>query len=216
MNEKLGEFWLVNPWQDDHHNLSSYERNRILLNTRKGDLVDVSHLTTADLDSDSRAIAFGDFNNDGMPDLIVRSVGGGPLKVFENRWPKTSWLRMSLRGTKSNSLGIGAKVEIHANGTVIWRTLSPVCSYQSQLPAEIHVGLGQVSQIEKLVIHWPSGTVSTFRDVPVNRHLRFHEDSTNWNQITPAITNSVKTLSRDKGNGIIKESIKQTGSDGTY
>jgi hypothetical protein len=181
MNKELGEFWLNNPWQQDDHNLSSYERNRVLLNSRTGSVLDISHLTTADIDSDSRAIAIGDFNSDGMPDLMVRSVGGGPLRIYENRWPKTNWLRVSLKGTKSNSLGLGAKLEFHVKGQVYWRTLNPVCSYQSQLPSEVHLGLGQASQIDKLIIHWPAGTVGTFENLPVNRHLLFSEDSSDWN-----------------------------------
>ena len=51
--EELGEFFLANPWQQDNHNLSAYERNRVLLNAGQADFIDVSHLTTADLESDS-------------------------------------------------------------------------------------------------------------------------------------------------------------------
>lgn len=175
-----GEFWLNNPWQQDDHNLSAFERNRVLLNTGKRSLIDVSHQTTADLDSDSRAVVAGDFTGDGMPDLLVRSVGGGALRLFENRWPQTHWLRVSLAGVKSNSLGIGAKLRIEAGGQVIWRDLFPVCSYQSQLPAEVHVGLGKHQRVDRLTVYWPAGQTQRFDGIPADRHVLLTEGKPGW------------------------------------
>jgi len=179
VDEAAGEFWMENPWKVGEHNLSAYERNRVLLNVANGadrQFIDVSHLTTADIDSDSRGIVTGDFNGDGMPDAIVRSSGGGPLRVFENRWPQQNWITLALRGVQSNSLGLGARVHIRAGGKSIWRELYPHCSYLSQQPASISTGLGAASRIESLTIYWPSGHVQTFKDVEPNRFLRIQED----------------------------------------
>lgn len=166
---------MFNPWQDDGNNLSAYERNRVLLNAGRGSFVDVSHLTTADLDSDSRGVAAGDFNGDGMEDLMVRNVGGGPLAVFENRWPKTHWLRVSLRGVASNSLGLGAKLKLEAGGHTIWRELYPVSSYQSQLASLVYFGLGDSSRADRLTVYWPSGTTQVLSDLEADRHVRITE-----------------------------------------
>jgi hypothetical protein len=180
LDDDAGEFWMENPWQVGEHNLSAFERNRVLLNVRAKDglrkFVDVSHLTTADLDSDSRAVASGDFNGDGMPDLLVRSSGGGPIRVFENRWPKTNWLKVSLRGRQSNSLGLGAKLKLLVDGRTIWRELHPVSSYLCQQPNDVHFGLGGSSSIESLTIYWPSGKVQEFKELESNRHLLIDEE----------------------------------------
>ena len=40
----------------------------------------------------------------------MRQAGGGALVVYENGFPGGHWLKISLRGTASNRLGIGAKV----------------------------------------------------------------------------------------------------------
>ncbi len=180
MNEELGEFWLRNPWQQDDHNLSSFERNRLLLNAGSGRFLDISHLTSADVDSDSRGVVAGDFTGNGMPDLIVRSVGGGPLKVFQNRWPQKRWLRVSLRGTKSNSLGLGAKLKFEVAGRTLWRELYPHCSYQSQLASEVHVGLGDAVRIDALTIYWPSGTVQELKHIPADQHIEITEGIDRW------------------------------------
>lgn len=175
LNTELGEFWLNNPWQAGDHNLSAYERNRTLLNLQTGRFADISHVAGADLDADSRGVIAGDFTGDGMPDVVVRSVGGGPLKIFENRWPKKSWLRIALRGTKSNAMGLGAKLKFEIGQRVIWRELYPVCSYQSQMPAEVHVGLADDTMVDKLTIYWPSGIVQVIPSVKANRYLRISE-----------------------------------------
>ena len=166
---------MFNPWQDDNNNLSAYERNRVLMNDGRGRFIDVSHLTTADLDSDSRGVAVGDLNGDGMEDVIVRNVGGGPLVVFENRWPRKHWLRVSLRGVASNRLGLGAKLKLEIAGRTLWRELYPVASYQSQLPSLIHFGLGDATNIERLTIYWPSGAVQALTDLAADKHVRITE-----------------------------------------
>ena len=188
MDESVGEFWLENPWQADEHNLSSFERNRILLNVGDGRFLDVSHATTADIDSDSRGVAVGDFNGDGMPDLMVRSSGGGPLRAFENRWPKTHWLKVSLRGVQSNRLGIGAKLKLESAGRTLWRELYPIASFLSQLPSLVHFGLGDSERVDRLTVFWPSGETQSFEDLAVDRHLQFTEGATDVHEIKPPQT----------------------------
>lgn len=172
-----GEFWMENPWDPGEHNLSAFERNRMLLNTGGKQLIDVSHLTTADLDSDSRAVVAGDFDRDGMPDLIVRSSGGGPLKLYRNLWPQAHWLQVSLRGVQSNSLGLGAKLKLEAGDRTLWRELYPVCSFLSQMPSLVRFGLGDASRVDRLTVYWPSGKVQTFADLEPDRHIKITEDN---------------------------------------
>ena len=65
-------------------------------------------MTGTDNDGDGRCVVAGDFRNNGQLDLVVRQVGGGPVLLYENEFPKAHYLTVSLRGTKSNRLGIGA------------------------------------------------------------------------------------------------------------
>ena len=176
LDDELGEFWSGNPFDiAKDHNLSGYERNRTYLNSGGTNFVDISHLTGADSDGDGRCVVATDVDNDGRQDLIVRQAGGGALKIFHNRFPQKNWLRVTLRGTKSNRLGIGARLIASVGDKQIVRELYPVNSYRSQAPTEVHFGLGEASEIDSLAILWPSGIRQTVTKVTANQRLEVVE-----------------------------------------
>ncbi len=172
-DKRIDEFWVVNPWYvgTSGYSLSGYERNRIYLNIAGNDFDDISALTTADSDGDGRAVVAGDFNADGMEDLLVRQAGGGPVLLFENRFPKKHWLKVSLRGTKSNTKGIGSRLEATVAGRRIVRELYPVNGFVAQSPAYAHFGLGDETKVDDLTVRWPSGLVEHIKDVKADQHL---------------------------------------------
>jgi hypothetical protein len=203
VDESLGEFWMENPWEPTANNLSAFERNRVLLSVPavaseaadrdssagaavkfRRRLRDVSTQSGADLDSDSRGVVSGDFNGDGRPDLIVRSSGGGPVRVFENRWPGESgsdksssanWLNLSLRGSRSNSQGLGARLRIDIGERTIHRAMQRVSSFMSQQSASLLIGLGDASTIDRLTVDWPSGETQVLTGIAVGQHILVRE-----------------------------------------
>ena len=66
--------------------MSAYERNKFYLNVDGHKFFDASFASNTDIDSDSRSAISSDFNDDGKPDLLVGSAGGGPLKLFLNQF----------------------------------------------------------------------------------------------------------------------------------
>jgi len=173
LDEKLGEFWSTNPWSivAEGNNLSAFERNRVFLNVKGKDFVDISHLTGADSDGDGRSVVAADFRNVGMPDLIVRQAGGGPLLLYENRLPKKHYLTVSLRGEKSNRLGVGARLTATVGGRQIVREMFPASGFRSQAPSQVHFGLADDTAVDSLTIRWPSGKVQVLKDVAGDRHV---------------------------------------------
>jgi hypothetical protein len=116
-----------------------------------------------------------DFNGDGREDLIVRQAGGGSFLMFENHFPKAHWLEVSLRGTKSNTLGIGARLVADVASRKLVRELYPQNGFKAQNPAHVHFGLGQAAKLDRLTVTWPSGLVQEFTDLPIDRHIRLSE-----------------------------------------
>src|SRR5207248_7960857 len=58
----------------------------------------------------ARGAAFGDINNDGCMDVVLTVLGGHPQLYLSKKTSK-HWLTISLRGTRSNRDGFGARVE---------------------------------------------------------------------------------------------------------
>jgi hypothetical protein len=189
VDRALGEFWVHNPWEivSQGHNLSSYERDRSFLNVQGRDFVDISFVAGADNDGDGRSVVAGDFRNNGQLDLVVRQAGGGPVLLYENEFPKAHYLTVSLRGTKSNRLGIGARLVAAVAGRLLTRELYPLNSFRSQMPSRVHFGLGDAAKVDRLTIYWPSGTVQELTDVAADRHIAGEEGKEGSDAAEPVI-----------------------------
>lgn len=177
LDEDKGEFWVGNPFAFSYvnENLSSFERNGNFLNLGDGDFVDMSYLTGTDNPGDARTVIGCDITKDGMPELILRQVGGGPLVIYENGFPKSNWLTVSLRGDKSNSFGVGSRVICESDSGTTQRELFPIVNFLSQSPSRVELGIGQSDTIRKLTVKWPSGHETVLENIEPNRHIRIHE-----------------------------------------
>jgi hypothetical protein len=116
-----------------------------------------------------RGAAFGDLNNDGWPDVVMSTLGGHP-QVFLNRGGKLHWLVITLRGTRSNRDGFGARVRV--NGQMRFATSAG--SYLSASDKRLHFGLGTAEKA-KVEIDWPSGIHQTLNDVHADQFLEVRE-----------------------------------------
>ncbi|HET9088544.1 MAG TPA: CRTAC1 family protein, partial [Acidobacteriaceae bacterium] len=123
-----------------------------------------------------RGCAFGDYDNDGVVDIVVNCVNSFPqLLHCESQW-KRSWIKVKTVGVKSNRSGIGARIRVFAKMTV--DSKQPLIqidevrsggSYFSQNDLRIHFGLNDAKIVDLLEINWPSGHVDTFKNLEVNR-----------------------------------------------
>jgi hypothetical protein len=178
LDPELKEFWTTNPWEitAEGHNLSAFERKRTFLNLRGKGFLDISFLTGADNDGDGRAVIACDFRNNGQLDLVVRQIGGGPFLLFENHFPARHYLEVTLRGKRSNRLGIGARLTAVVNGRPIVREVYPANTFLSQAPSRAHFGLGGDRKVDQLTIRWPSGVEQKLSDLAGDRHVVIEED----------------------------------------
>ena len=117
----------------------------------------------------ARGAAFGDLNNDGWQDVVMTTLGGHP-QVFMNRGGKAHWLAITLRGTRSNRDGFGARVQV--NGQTRFATSAG--SYLSASDKRLHFGLGTAEKA-KVEIVWPSGIHQTLNDVHADQFLEVRE-----------------------------------------
>jgi enediyne biosynthesis protein E4 len=116
-----------------------------------------------------RGAAFGDLNNDGWMDVVVTALGGEPL-VLMNHAGTGHWLSITLRGTRSNRDGLGARVQV--NGQTRFATTSG--SYISARDKRLHFGLG-AAEVAKVEVRWPSGAHQVLEGVKADQFLEVRE-----------------------------------------
>ena len=117
----------------------------------------------------ARGTAFGDLNNDGWIDAVTTVLGSHP-QVFMNRGGGAHWLTITLRGTRSNRDGLGARVQV--NGQTRFATTAG--SYESANDKRLHFGLG-TTKTARVEVTWPSGSHQVLNDVPADQFLEVRE-----------------------------------------
>lgn len=129
-------------------------------------------------------IAFGDLDRDGDQDIYC--VMGGAFQgdaaqnvLFENPGFGRSWITLLLDGKPANRSAIGARIKVEgkdASGAMrsVFRTVGTGGSFGANSLQE-EIGLGETVSITSLEISWPGGNRDTFKDVPINTHIRISE-----------------------------------------
>jgi hypothetical protein len=122
----------------------------------------------------ARGGSVADFDNDGDLDLVVSVMDGRPLLLQNNGGNKGNWLRIELEGTKSNRMGVGAKVKVVAGGETQYASLRAGESYLSSNDPRLHFGLGAATEAE-VEVTWPGGEVERLGTVKANTALRVRQ-----------------------------------------
>ena len=179
VDRENGEFWAKNAFTmiGEGNNVSAYERNRVFLNTGDGkNFLDASFASAADIDSDSRSVIVADFDQDGWPDLLVGSVGGGPLRLFLNNSARDNHrIVVKLVGTSSNRHAVGSRVVVECGEDRIIRDLFKANGHHDQSPGTLLVGVGKAEEVDRLVVRWPTGKKQVFTNLPVDSRIELTE-----------------------------------------
>ncbi len=119
-----------------------------------------------------RGSATADFNNDGRIDLLALDFEG-PVMLLQNRTPPDHhWLTLDLRSAAPNVFAYGAHLTAKSGKQTWVAEVSPASSYLSSSDPRIHWGLGLVTKLDKLTIHWPNGKTQTLKDVKGDQILK--------------------------------------------
>ena len=122
-----------------------------------------------------RGAAFGDLDNDGDLDLVIVNMDRR-VQILRNEATGANWISFRLKGSRSNSEGIGAEIQITLDtGERQFARVTRASSYLSSNDVRCHFGLAEHSSIQEVRVTWPSGNVQTLRSVRANQFLEIQE-----------------------------------------
>jgi len=111
-------------------------------------------------------IVFFDFNNDGLQDIYSSLGGMWPGDAWNNQLfvnkstTKNAWIKIRLRGRKTNRFGVGAAIQVtaaNAKGEHIVRTydMDSRTGFGSA-PYLAHIGLMDATDVQSVQVRWPA------------------------------------------------------------
>jgi tetratricopeptide (TPR) repeat protein len=159
---------------------SGRERHCSFLNLRDGTFADISPVSGLDFPDDGRGVARVDWDHDGDLDFWMVNRSGPQVRFLRNDVPhENNFLVVHLRGRSCNRDAIGSRVELHVKGEAapLIRTLSAGDGFLAQSSKALHFGLGEASEIIRLVVRWPGGEAEEFSGLEINGHYDVEQQS---------------------------------------
>ena len=159
---------------------SGRERHCSFLNLRDGTFADISPVSGLDFPDDGRAIARVDWDHDGDLDFWIVNRSGPQVRFLRNEVPQeNNFLVIRLEGRTCNRDAIGARVELHLKGeaTPLIRTVSAGDGFLAQSSKSLHFGLGDATEIDRVVVRWPGGNEEEFSGLQANGHYDLEQSS---------------------------------------
>ena len=183
-NDGWPDLLLVNghvyPEVDMQHLGSDYQEPRILYhNNGNGTFTDISSSAGPGITvpKSSRGLAIGDLWNDGKLSAVVSNMNAPPSLLINQVRTANHWITLVAAGSsysssskkyKSTRDALGAKILVKAGSRILVDEVRSGSSYISNNDMRVHFGLGAVTKIDWVEVHWPSGLVERFDNLPVD------------------------------------------------
>jgi hypothetical protein len=151
--------------------------NYIFKNTGKYSFSDMSAEWGFDLPSYSNGSAYADLDNDGDLDIISNNINE-PVSIYENLLYSgdgimidTHYLRIKLKSEGYSSIGLGSVILVYLGDMVIYTDHSTYHGFLSTMDPIIHIGLGNHSVVDSLLIISPDGRCRRMYDIASDQIL---------------------------------------------
>jgi enediyne biosynthesis protein E4 len=155
--------------------LKKVPRNPLLnkMYRNKGDLrfEDVGQSWGFTIPSFSNGAAYSDLDNDGDLDLVVNNENMLSFVYRNNSREQNgnSYIGISLKGRGGNRYAIGSKIKVYREGQVYYREVVPSRGFQSSVDYKQIIGLGQLKQVDSMIVIWPDRSYSKYERPELNK-----------------------------------------------
>lgn len=157
-------------WPDmKGRSLAGHQQKKVWMNDGNGRFIEVGQGVGVDDTFDGRAVAIGDFRNNGTLDVLVANQGG-PLLYYQNTvHPDHHWIEFEFTGTASNRSAIGLQATLTWDGQQQLQEVVSATGYSAQNQRRLHFGLGDSKRVEHIEIRWPSGELQIIESPDVDQ-----------------------------------------------
>lgn len=163
-------------WLDIYLTLSNAIPDQLFLNNGDTTFTEIGHEANIDRGGESIGMAYADYDNDGWVDLVIgqRGLGYFVYRNMSGSYVAHNWISVELTGGGPiNRNAIGSRVVIKTtDGRTMLQEVRAGSGMGGGSMMRLHYGL-DIGQIETLTIYWTDGTVEEFKELPINRILRF-------------------------------------------
>ncbi|MDN5202198.1 VCBS repeat-containing protein [Fulvivirgaceae bacterium BMA10] len=129
--------------------------------------------------SNSNGASYADLDNDGDLDLVVNNINK-PAFIYENesnKYGENNFLQVVLNGVGLNTQGLGTRVTVWYKGLTQSVEQYHARGYLSAVSPTLHFGLGDIPEIDSLLVVWTSGKKQLLKNIKVNQKLTLHEQN---------------------------------------
>jgi hypothetical protein len=185
----------VYPEVDSQHLGSNFKEPKILYhNNGNGTFTDISADAGPGITavSSARGLAVGDLWNDGRMSAVISNMNAPPMLLVNDLRNGNHWIAFRTLGASpaerpvkksstapaqaaifstsfaSSRDGIGAKITVKVGTRTLVDEVRSGSSYISNSDMRVHFGLGSATKIDRVQVHWPSGLVERFENLPVD------------------------------------------------
>ena len=107
----------------------------------------------------TRSSVIFDLDGDGDQDIVTNEFNSEPMVLVSDLAERKpiNYLKLKLKGERSNRDGLGARVTLRAGAQSYTRVYDGKSGYLSQSQLALYFGLGNASLVEWIEVIWPSG-----------------------------------------------------------